>query len=294
MKGSWKKIEEQVTEITNKTVKFIKTEALSGGCINQAWKVLDSNQTAWFIKTNDPQKIDMFAAEFEGLNEIAKSNTILSPKALCYGANDDVSYLVLEYIPLQSRLNQRLAGEQLAKMHQTYSDRFGWYRDNTIGSTVQVNSQYTDWVEFWKTNRLLYQLDLAQSNACPATIYDKGLALAENTHWFFSGYNVKPSLLHGDLWAGNIAADNKGNPLIYDPAVYYGDREADLAMTELFGGFDDEFYSAYQDYYTIDHGYKVRKTLYNLYHILNHYNLFGGGYASQAGQMIDRLLAEVR
>lgn len=110
---------------------------------------------------------------------------------------------------------------------------------------------------------------------------------------FFDGYSPLPSLLHGDLWSGNVAFARDGEPVIFDPAVYYGDREADLAMTELFGGFDTSFYAAYQSAYPLDAGYPVRRTLYNLYHILNHANLFGGGYVRQAEAMMDRLLAEV-
>ena len=120
-----------------------------------------------------------------------------------------------------------------------------------------------------------------------------GLELAEKTHLFFTDYQPRPSLLHGDLWGGNCASDNNNNPVIYDPAVYYGDRETDLAMTELFGGFNNDFYQSYNDTFALDPGYKTRKDLYNLYHILNHYNLFGGSYASQANSITQKLLSEI-
>lgn len=293
MKGNWDVIEVQISETINKPVSFLKQTSLSGGCINQTWRVEDSNQHCWFIKTNKPNRLDMFIAESEGLNEIIGSHSIRCPKSICYGVNADFSYLVLEYVPLSSLSNQYLAGEQLAKMHLKQADSFGWYRDNTIGSTPQINKQDDSWLNFWKNNRLLYQLALARKKGYPLKAYEKGLKLAENLHYFFQDYDVKPSLLHGDLWSGNIAANDSGNPVIYDPAVYYGDRETDIAMTELFGGFSHAFYSAYNAHYALDQNYKKRKRLYNLYHILNHFNLFGGGYASQSEQITNHLLCEI-
>lgn len=315
MKGNWKAIEKHISDVTKTNIHFIQKSALSGGCINQSWKVTDSNHKHWFIKINTVDLLTMFIAESEGLDEISKTNSIRTPESICYGSTDEFSYFILEFLELSplshsSLSNQGQAGEQLANMHLDHSKNssknnsknssnnnatsFGWHRNNTIGSTPQINQQNNNWVTFWKENRLIYQLELSHKNGFTTKSYEKGLALADNIQHFFSAYTVKPSLLHGDLWGGNISADNHGNPVIYDPAVYYGDREADIAMTELFGGFNQEFYSAYNAHYALDEGYKTRKTLYNLYHILNHFNLFGSGYASQSEQMINKLLAEVR
>jgi protein-ribulosamine 3-kinase len=185
-------------------------------------------------------------------------------------------------------------GEQLAAMHRATRDRFGWRRDNTIGSTPQVNMQLSDWVEFWRRHRLGYQLDLAARNGYRGALQDKGAQLLERLPQFFKGYRPAASLLHGDLWGGNAAVTAGGEPVIFDPAVYYGDREADLAMTTLFGGFTPAFYRAYETQWPLDPGHRERHELYNLYHVLNHLNLFGGGYRAQAEGMIDRLLAALR
>ena len=162
-----------------------------------------------------------------------------------------------------------------------------------IGATPQINTQSRDWIEFWRDCRLGYQLTLAANHGAPASLLKKGERLAQEFDAIFAHVAVKPALLHGDLWSGNAGFDRAGAPVIFDPAVYYGHREADLAMTELFGGFSADFYAAYRGAFALDDGYDVRKQLYNLYHVLNHFNLFGGGYARQAETLVDRLLAEV-
>ena len=237
----------------------------------------------------------MFVLEADALKEIKQSNSIRTPRVLIHGSTPKISYLALEYIPLKSQLNQNKLGEQLAQMHRTTNPlkQFGWTQNNYIGSTPQSNQYHKQWISFWRNERLLYQLNLAKNKGYSIKAYDAGLMLAESLSLFFSGYTPKPSLLHGDLWSGNCASDMNDNPIIYDPATYYGDRETDIAMTELFGGFSADFYSAYNNYYALDSGYKVRKNLYNLYHILNHYNLFGGGYARQAENMTKQLLSEI-
>ena len=179
-------------------------------------------------------------------------------------------------------------------MHRVTSDQFGWYRDNTIGSTEQKNRHEADWVIFWGEYRLRFQLDLAVARGAGSRSMDRGYRLIECLADFMGGHEPEPSLLHGDLWSGNYAFTRAGEPTIFDPAVYYGDREAELAMTELFGGFSRDFYAAYRQAWPLDAGYSTRKKLYNLYHVLNHFNLFGGGYLSQAQGMIDALLSEIR
>lgn len=294
MNGRWKTVEKQLNTRQQINISFTTLDSLSGGCINQAWKATDSSGEYWFIKENSLDLLAMFEAEYLGLEEILQSQTIRVPKPICVGNTDSFSYLVLEYIPLQSSVNHQMTGQQLAAMHQITDDnkQFGWSRNNTIGSTPQLNQQNDNWGNFWKQQRLLPQLSLAQKKGYAHSAYDAGLKLADSLEVFFQ-HNPSPSLLHGDLWGGNCATDTENNPVIFDPALYYGDRETDIAMTELFGGFNQTFYDAYNNVYPLDSAYKTRKTLYNLYHILNHYNLFGGGYASQAESMTKQLLSEI-
>lgn len=291
MNGSWSDLEQHISRVTHQKITFIEGELVSGGCINRCWKITDSNQKQWFIKTHSPALVEMFISESEGLGEIANSRSIRSPKSICSGTNQEFSYLVLEYIPLKALSNSVMLGKQLAKMHSASSESFGWHRNNTIGSTPQSNKKHNNWASFWKTERLLFQLNLALKNGYSPKAYEDGLKLAENIPHFFASYHVKPSLLHGDLWGGNAASDPEGSPVIFDPALYYGDRETDIAMTELFGGFNSGFYESYNHSYPLDQDYKTRKNLYNLYHILNHFNLFGESYASQATNMTQELLS---
>ena len=294
MNGTWKHVERQFSQLFGKEISFTHIQTVGGGCINQAWKVTDNNENQWFIKTNHAHLLAMFEAEFQGLKELHKTQSIRVPKPIHCGKVDHHCYLAMEYIALQGHEQPCLAGQQLALMHQTQSDQFGWTIDNTIGSTQQRNHQSTDWIHFWQHERLRFQLDLALHKGLPQNIYEDGFKLSENLAVFFTNYQPKASLLHGDLWSGNIAYDTDNQPVIYDPAVYYGDHETDLAMTELFGNLGKSFYDCYHEHYPIDSGYSTRKTLYNLYHILNHFNLFGGGYGSQAGRMIEKLLSEIQ
>ncbi|MEZ5453987.1 MAG: fructosamine kinase family protein [Thiothrix sp.] len=270
-----------------------RIQPVGGGCINEACMAELGDGSRWFIKLNQASQLEMFAAEADGLHAIRASNTLYAPEPVGYGVLDNKAYLILEYLDLGGNGNPQLAGEQLAAMHRCTAERYGWFRDNTIGATHQPNRQHDGWVGFWRQERLGFQLELAKRNGYPGKAYEQGLRLKERLGGFFTDYQPQASLLHGDLWGGNMAFKRDGTPVIFDPAVYYGDREADLAMTELFGGFGGDFYSAYQTSWLLDKGYSVRKTLYNLYHILNHFNLFGGGYGMQAARMTEKLLVEV-
>ncbi len=235
----------------------------------------------------------MFEAEAAGLEGLSQTQTIRVPKLIAFRKTAEHAFLVLEYISLKN-LNthsEQLLGQQLAQLHLQKQPYFGWHRDNTIGSTAQVNGCYDDWLAFWSEQRLGYQLSLAAANGYGGRLQTLGERLCADLKPLFSGYQPQPALVHGDLWGGNAAADDQGNPVIYDPACYFGDRETDLAMTELFGGFSPAFYQAYQAVYPLDPGYANRKTLYNLYHILNHLNLFGQSYLHQAESMLGKLLA---
>ena len=287
----WKHISEQIRQSAGTRFSPTSPSSIGGGCINQAFRLSDDRQ-AYFIKLNSISLLSMFEAEAAGLAEIAQTRTIRVPKPVCFGSFENNSFLVLEYIQMSSRGDTGQAGRELAQMHQKFGDGFGWHRDNTIGSTHQRNNLSSDWIEFWQQHRLGYQLKLAAELGHTGRLQERGHRLLELLPQLI-GHEPQPSLLHGDLWSGNIAFDTERRPVIFDPAVYYGDRETDLAMTELFGGFNSRFYAAYNEVWPLDAGYASRRDLYNLYHILNHLNLFGGGYAGQAQGMIDRLLAEL-
>ena len=233
----------------------------------------------------------MFLAEAEGLRELANAGAIRVPKVLGCVTSGNESMLALEWIDFEiaDGDTERKLGEQLAKQHRVCQDRFGWNRDNTIGATPQPNAWSDDWVKFFGEQRLVHQLDLAARNGFHGELQIDGRTLLDNLGYFFSEYWPEPSLLHGDLWGGNWAAAG-GEPIVFDPAVYYGDRESDLAMTRLFGGFGKGFYEAYEAAWPLAPGSKERALLYQLYHVLNHLNLFGAGYLGRAQELIRKLL----
>ncbi len=290
----WPDIAQKIAETINQPFAPENITTVGGGCINQAF-CLSGNGQHFFVKINEADRSDMFEAEAEGLNEICKSNTLRVPQPICCNQNAQYAWLVLEYIDMNTRSANSITdlGTGLAAMHRVQAQQFGWSRNNTIGSTPQINTPNSDWIAFWRTYRLGYQLDLAKRNGHHGKLQTLGERLLEDFNQLFSGYTPPPSLLHGDLWSGNYSHDHNGKPVIFDPAIYYGDRETDIAMTELFGGFPTQFYSAYRHEYPLESGYNTRKILYNLYHILNHLNLFGGSYRRQAEQMMNELLAEI-
>lgn len=291
---AWGEISKQISTATNCHFKVKETNAIGGGCINQTYRIADGAQR-YFVKLNTTNSLSMFEAEAAGLMEIHQSHTLRVPLPVCSGQNDHYAWLVLEYLTIHNSAHRNASdlGIQLAAMHRVVSNQFGWVRNNTIGQTPQINTTSSDWIYFWQTHRLGYQLDLARIHGFNGKLQNLGEQLLINLNKFFSGVSPVPSLLHGDLWSGNYSYDEMGNPVLFDPAVYYGDRETDIAMTELFGGFPANFYSAYRHDYPLDSGYNIRKVVYNLYHVLNHLNLFGGSYRYQAEQMMNRLLAEI-
>jgi protein-ribulosamine 3-kinase len=293
---NWQGIEQAISEATGAAFVLDSHGSIGGGCINTAMKI-SGNGRDYFLKLNDSRLLDMFEAEADGLRELASAKAVRVPQPLCTGISGKQAFIVMEYLAMGGQGGAAVMarfGEQLAQMHRYTAERFGWYRDNTIGSTPQVNAWNNDWLTFWREHRLGYQLKLAGMHGLGTRVLQKGERLQDNLRVLFSNYQPQASVLHGDLWSGNYAISHEGEPVMFDPAVYFGDREADLAMTELFGGFGREFYAAYNAAWPLDPGYSQRKTLYNLYHILNHYNLFGGGYGAQAEGMLDRLLSEVR
>lgn len=262
---------------------------IGGGDISAAWR-LSGEERDIFLKTGGVDSAEMFSAEAEGLQEIAGSNAIRVPEVLAVGQTADIAYLALEWLSFDtpSADTERQLGERLAAMHRATSARFGWHRDNTIGLTPQHNPWSEDWTTFFQQHRLGYQLELAADNGFTGELQREGKRLLDRLPSFFKGYEPVPSLLHGDLWGGNWASSNR-EPVLFDPALYYGDRETDLAMTRLFGGFGGAFYTAYEGAWPLEAGSQERQHLYQLYHVLNHLNLFGGGYLGRALALIKAL-----
>lgn len=268
-----------------------KAVPMSGGCINRCFRVAGRDGTGYFLKLNRNAPEGMFAAEAAGLRALAATQTVRVPAVVAHGVEEGTQFLLLEALRLGGAPRGCGAelGRQLAALHRHEGPDFGFDYDNFIGRLPQRNLPWlVDWMTFFREHRLLPQFRWAE---------ERGLriggqaGLLERLGDFFEGHSPPPSLLHGDLWGGNIDADENGYPVLFDPACYFGDREADLAMTELFGGPGRAFYEAYREAYPLDPGYERRRNLYNLYHILNHYNHFGGGYGAQAVSMVEALVA---
>ncbi len=288
----WDGIAAAISEATGRPFRGREKVPVSGGSINTAYRFTDGAR-AYFVKLNRPDVQEMFLAEQDGLQELAAAGALRVPRAIASGVAGERAFLVLEWMTLQGRGNWQALGEGLARLHRVTASRHGWHRDNTIGSTPQPNTWAEDWPAFFAEHRLGLQLQLAEARGADPDLVDQGRRLQVELQALFSGYRPRPSLLHGDLWGGNIAFDHARRPVLYDPAVHFGDRECDLAMTELFGRLPDVVYRAYDAVWPRDAGYTVRRDLYQLYHVLNHFNLFGAAYDGQARQLMGRLLAQL-
>jgi fructosamine-3-kinase len=247
-------------------------------------------------KSIDPAALPMLVAEAAGLAALRATATVRVPEVISCGIEGSKAELIVEHLDLHplDRIGGATLGRQLAALHHHTHEHFGWATDNFIGLGPQTNDFVASWPRFYAEKRLQPQLTLARSNGMDRRSLEGGEVLVESVAAFFTAGHPVPSLLHGDLWGGNAGMLPDGTPVIFDPACYYGDREADLAMAELFGGFPDSFHAAYREAWPLAEGYETRKTLYNLYHILNHFNIFGVGYLGQAQRMIAKLLAELR
>jgi protein-ribulosamine 3-kinase len=270
-------------------------QRVGGGSINACYR-WPAAELTMFVKVAARAALPAFAAEAVGLAELAQARALRVPRVLASGCAAEAAFLALEWIetgPVDGTCERRL-GEGLAALHAITAPCFGFFRDNTIGRTPQANGWSDEWVEFFRERRLRPQLTLAARHGFAALLAAPGERLLELLPRLLAGHRPAPSLLHGDLWGGNWLAAANGEPVIFDPAVYYGDRETDLAMTRLFGGFGEAFYRAYEAAAPAAPGARQRAELYNLYHVLNHANLFGGGYTGQARDMMDSLLSQLR
>lgn len=244
----------------------------------------------FFIKIQSADYSEHFRSEALALELIAQTNTIKVPKCYGVGATDKLSFIVLEAFELIPRSTDdwEAMGRQIAALHRTEGLTYGWERNNTIGMNPQSNRPHDNWCDFFIEERLKPQLKMAESKAIQIFKADKLLQLAKDQ---LHNHRPPPSLLHGDLWSGNAGFTEAGTPVIYDPATYYGDRETDLAFSEFFGGFPPAFYKAYDATFPISPGYEQRKDLYNLYHSLNHANLYGMSYVLITNRIIEKLIS---
>ena len=284
-------------------VKLSRTFRLSGGDINKAYGIELSNGTDIFMKANEKENIDFFTQEVNNLNAISKTKTISTPEVIAYGTDDGenvgYSFLLLKYIPEENPTNQfwENLAHKLSQLHKSDATiflskddfdagcNFVFLQDNYIGRTKQINSAKKSWIEFFRDSRLEPQFKFAQKYFSESES-KKITKLLDNLEKFLVEPKF-PSLLHGDLWRGNILCGKNSEPYLIDPACYVGNLEADIAMTELFGGFPQRFYFAYEESGFLDSEYTSRRDLYNLYHVLNHLNLFGQNYLSAAKAIID-------
>lgn len=263
-----------------------RVEPVGGGCISRNFRLADGARR-YFVKLGNTSAAAMFAAEADGLAALARCPVLLVPGVVARGRAGEQSFLVLEWLDLQAGGDEGRLGEAVAALHGIAYAHFGWHCDNFIGSTPQLNGWDDDWPRFFAERRLRPQLGMA-AKSTPALVA-RGEALLADLPRFFVDHVPAPGLVHGDLWRGNLGFV-AGQPALFDPAIYAGDGETDLAMAELFGGFSPRFFAAYRAVRPLGPGYPARRKLYQLYHVLNHCNLFGGGYASQAVRLLDDLL----
>ncbi|MEX0824480.1 MAG: fructosamine kinase family protein [Woeseia sp.] len=265
-------------------------QGVSGGDISAAWR-LPTRDGPVFLKSGQLDAAEMFDAERAALAELDAADAVRVPRPLALISTAGAAVLALEWLDIRAADSDanRLFGQQLAALHAHTRPSFGWDRDNTIGATPQSNRPCDDWVEFFRRERLEFQLELAALNGY-RELKAEGERVAARLENLFRDYRPPASLLHGDLWGGNWGIAD-GVPVMFDPALYYGDRETDIAMTRLFGGFSSEFYSAYEEAWPLAPGHEARTDLYQLYHVLNHLNLFGAAYLGRARDLLRGLIA---
>lgn len=297
----FKSLAEALVSLFGTSVAIQRTDRVAGGDINRAYAVTLNTGDTIFMKANAKEKAASFTAEAAGIFAIAQTGTIRTPKILCAGTDDGeevgYSFLLMEFIKSGERRSDywKTLARELAAMHQTdasafvESGAFGFYEDNFIGARPQDNAPAATWVEFFRDKRLAPQFKAAASNFSKEEM-SRATKLLDHLDDFLIEPK-KPSLVHGDLWSGNVMAGPDGKAMLIDPAAYVGHAEADLAMTELFGGFSPEFYQAYREANPLEPGYEKRRDLYNLYQLLNHLNLFGKNYLGPVLSVVDEFVS---
>ena len=268
----------------------VRTAPVGGGCVNQAVRLQTDSGDSFFLKWNPEAPPDLFKAEVEGLRALGRTGSVRVPTVLGVGSH----WILLEFVeegPVPSSFGRTL-GRTLARLHDTGGEAYGWDRDNFIGPLPQVNGRRRRWMEFWRERRILPQLRRAvDGGALGSADAQAAEKVADSVDLLLDDSALRPSLLHGDLWSGNVMADPDGAPVLVDPAVYLGHREVDLAMAELFGGFPRDFLPSYREAAPLPPGYdEVRRDVYQLYPLLVHVNLFGGGYVGSLMARVRKLL----
>ena len=287
-------LEEAIAEIFGNDLRIVGKQQVYGGDINNSYRLTLSDGTAVFMKSNTLKNLPFFEAESKGLEALRQTDTIGVPKVLGIGTAQNASFLLMEYLAAAPKIDGywEIFGRELAALHRadtrrlTENGSFGFPADNYIGATPQKNTTMTNWTDFFRECRLLPQIRMADRYFDPK-LRQLCTKLLDRLDDYLTEPEF-PSLLHGDLWSGNAAPGPDGKAWIFDPAAYVGHYEAELAMTELFGRCPEGFYRAYSEITPIDGGYKDRRDLYNLYHLLNHLNLFGGSYLGSVRQILSR------
>ena len=288
-------IAEKTVEHCGSEYQDLKLRRSGVGCINETWEIYGDNLASLFLKLGRATAHDMYLREMEGLSLLSQAQKIKIPKAYAVESNGDCALLIMEFIPLQPlRVASEVAlGEGLAELHSLTSETFGLANDNYIGRSLQPNELCDDWWDFYCNQRLGVQLAMAADNGMRGELQERLKTLIEHIPQFFKFHQPKASLLHGDLWNGNVAADLSGTPVIFDPAVYYGDAETDIAMSQMFQPLGNAVYDVYYKHFPSQPGHDLRRHLYDLYHWLNHFNLFGVTYLGQVERSLDALLLKM-
>ncbi|OUS31901.1 hypothetical protein A9Q99_02065 [Gammaproteobacteria bacterium 45_16_T64] len=262
------------------------------GGISETWELYGVNTPSLFIKIGRQGFEQMYASECVCLEELQRAKKFRVPKPmLCGVIEGQCAFLAMEFIQLTSlrRSSEVALGEALAEMHSIESDRFGFAEDNYIGRSMQPNGWSLNWWSFFAENRLQHQLSMAINSGLRSDLVEPIQLVIQKAPVYFVTHKPKPTLLHGDLWSGNVSADSQGRPVIYDPAVYYGDAETDVAMSQMFGALGQAVYDAYYANIDAQDGIALRRPVYDLYHWLNHFNLFGISYLGQVERVIKQL-----
>lgn len=272
-------LKDQLSKALSSKTALLDFSFVSGGCINQGGK-LNTSSGDYFLKWNSAKKFPgMFVAEGKGLDILRSTHTVVVPDVMLVIEESDYQCIVLEWVSTTSQAGKywNVLGQQLASLHQHSAETFGLAHDNYIGSLPQPNRVASEWTDFFRDERirpLVKKLvDSGQADFDFATQVESTLNKLDEIF-----PKERPSLIHGDLWSGNVMTEMSGHPVVIDPAVYYGHREMELAFTRLFGGFGDQFYDSYSEVFPLAPGFENRVELYNLYPMLVHANLFGGSY----------------
>lgn len=286
----WQTLIQQLSDTLMFEFNPVEKEKVSGGDISDCYMISDGEQR-YFVKVNTRDFLAKFEIEGENLRSLRETSTVQVPELVMIGTSKNHAFIVLNYLPtkpLDNATNSYEFGVQLAKLHQWGEQKeYGFDADNYIGSTLQPNPWDKKWGRFFAEQRIGWQLQLLREKGIELFNISELVDVVQSR---LANHSPRPSLLHGDLWHGNVANSVFG-PICYDPACYWGDRECDIAMTELFEGFQPEFYQGYESILPLSLDYVERKNIYNFYHVLNHYNQFGGHYLVEAESLIKKILS---